>query len=135
MSHPIRPDYIFSYWIFLWYVLYMTGLFTHNPKFALYIGVLEHLFVLVTMIYYNVKLTNILYFTLILIILKVLPLWSLRNTVMSEKDIYTTLGMFLMYVGWIIWDEKVFVLWNSYTNLLNNKNQLPGMHYLEKLFR
>jgi hypothetical protein len=131
----IRPDYIFSYWIFGWYILYITGLFNHNPKFALYLGLLENLFVLVSMIYYNVNVKNIFYFTLIILLMKVIPLWTLRQTTMSEKDLYATLGIFLMYIGWIVWEEHVFILYKAYTDMLNNKNQLPGMLFLEKILR
>ena len=134
MLQKIRPDYIFSYWIFVWYLLYITGLFTHNPKLAVIIGLVENLFVLLSMMYYNVNLKNILYFMIVIIVIKVIPLWTLRNTVISKKDIYPTAGLFLMYLGWIIWDEKVFVLKQSYTDMLNNKNQLPGMVLLEKIF-
>lgn len=131
----IRPDYIFSYWIFGWYILYITGLFNHNPQFALYIGLLENIFVLVSMIYYNVNVKNIFYFTLITILMKVIPLWTLRQTTITEKDLYATFGLFLMYLGWIVWDEHIFILYKSYTDMLNNKNQLPGMIFLERLLR
>ena len=28
----IRSDYIFSYWIFLWFILYLLKLVPYNPK-------------------------------------------------------------------------------------------------------
>lgn len=130
----IRPDYIFSYWIFGWYVIYMMGLVKHNPKFALYLGVLENFFVLASMAYYKVKVKNILYFSVLIILLKLLPLWTLRNTKIQEADLYATAGVFLMFIGWIVWDEQLNVLVESYTQMLNNRNQLPGMILLEKIF-
>jgi len=130
----IRPDYIFSYWIFGWYVLYMMGLVKHNPKFALYLGIIENLFVLVSMVYYNVKVKNIVYFILIIFLMKVVPLWSILDTRIQEKDLYATAGLFLMFLGWIVWDEQTNLLLESYNQMLNNRNQLPGMILLEKLF-
>ena len=135
MLQKIRPDYIFSYWIFVWYLFYITGYFSHNPKLAVLIGLVENLFVLLSMLYYKVNLKNILYFTIVIIVIKIIPLWTLRTTTITAKDIYPTAGLFLMYLGWIIWDEKVYVLKESYMDMLNNKNQLPGMVLLEKLFR
>ena len=41
-----RFDQIFSYWIFVWYLLYVLGVISYNPKFALIIGVITNLFVL-----------------------------------------------------------------------------------------
>lgn len=134
MIQIIRPDYIFSYWIFGWYLVYMLGWVTPNPKFAIYIALLENLFVLSSMIYSRVNPKKIFYFSIVILLIKVLPLWSLRNSKIKERDIYATVGVFLMYVGWIIWDDKMIALTDAYTQMLDNKIQLPGMTLLNKMF-
>jgi len=135
MLQNIRPDYLFSYWVFAWYVLYMTGLVTHNPKFAIIFALLENLFVLASMLYVRVIPKKIFYFILIILLMKVLPLWTVRTSVITMRDVYATIGLFLMYIGWIVWDEKSHELVRSYTQMLNNSIQTPAMLILDKLFK
>lgn len=134
MIQTIRPDYIFSYWIFAWYLLYIFGLVPQNPKFAIYVGIFENAFVLLSMIWMKINLKKILYFATMILLIKVLPLWTIRHTKIKEKDVYATLGLLLMYVGWIIWDDKVTALADSYNQMVDNKIQTPGMIFLSKLF-
>jgi len=135
MLQNIRPDYLFSYWVFGWYILYMVGFVTPNPKFAIIVALLENLFVLASMVYVRIIPKNIFYFSLIVIIFKVVPLWTIRNTTIKKRDLYATFGFFLMYIGWIIWDEKTHELVQSYTQMLSNTIRTPGMLLLDKLFR
>ena len=79
MLQNIRPDYLFSYWVFAWYLLYMVGLVTPNPKFAIIVALLENLFVLASMVYVRVIPKKIIYFSLIILLAKVIPLWTVRN--------------------------------------------------------
>lgn len=134
MLQNIRPDYLFSYWVFAWYVLYMVGLVTPNPKFAIIFALLENLFVLASMVYVRVRPKKILYFALMVLLVKVIPLWTVRKSTITKRDVYATFGLFLMYIGWIIWDEKTHELVRSYTQMLNNSIQTPGMLLLVKLF-
>jgi hypothetical protein len=130
----IRPDYIFSYWIIVWYLCYKADLMTYNPKFALYVGLFENLFVLFSMIYHNVILRNILFFVVIILFFKVVPLWTLRNTELKPIDIQATFALFIMYLGWLLWEEKLNTLHKGYTEMLKTQNQMPGMTLLTKLF-
>ena len=130
----IRPDYIFSYWIILWYLFYELGLITYNPKFALYIGLVENLFVFFSMIYHKVLLRNILFFSFIIFIFKVVPLWTIRNTKIKRIDIEATFALFIMYIGWLLWEKKLDTLSKGYTEMLKSDNKMPGMMLLTKLF-
>jgi len=69
-----------------------------------------------------------------ILLIKVIPLWTLRDTKIKERDIYATLGVVLMYVGWIIWDDKGIELSNAYVQMVDNKIQTPGMMLLNKIF-
>jgi hypothetical protein len=66
---------------------------------------------------------------------KVIPLITVINTQIKTRDLYATFGVVLMYIGWIIWDEKTNELVGAYTDLLNKSIQSPGMAFLDKLFR
>lgn len=135
MLQNIRPDYLFSYWVFFWYILYIGGLVHQNPKVAIIIALLENLFMLCLMVYLRIKPKNLFYFAIIIVLIKVIPLWTLRNTQIKKSDMYATIGLILMYIGWIIWDEKVHETFIAYGQLLDNRIQTPGMLFLDKLIR
>jgi len=135
MLQNIRPDYLFSYWVFTWYIFYMLGIVTHNPKFAIIVALLENLSILGSMIYLRVNPKKIGYFIIMILVAKVIPLWTVLNTQIKMRDLYATFGLFLMYIGWIIWDEKTSHLFSAYTEMLTNQIQTPGMVLLDKLFR
>jgi hypothetical protein len=130
----IRPDYIFSYWIVVWYLFYKTDLLSYNPKFALYVGLFENVFVLFSMIYHKVILRNILFFVAIILIFKVIPLWTIWNTELKPIDIQATFALFILYLAWLLWNKKLDTLHKGYTEMLKTHNQMPGMTLLTKLF-
>jgi hypothetical protein len=70
----LRIDYIFSYWIFIWFILYCLKITKYNPKFAILLGILENIIVLILMSYYNTDKSIIILFILMFIILKFIPL-------------------------------------------------------------
>ena len=119
MLQNIRPDYLFSYWVFAWYILYMVGLVQPNPKFAIIVALLENLLMLTSMLYAKVNLKKIIYLSIIILLAKIIPLWTVRNNPIKSRDIYATVGVFLMYIGWIVWDDKTNQLFSAYTQMLN----------------
>jgi len=129
----IRLDYLISSWIFIWYVLYQLDLTTYNPKFAFYIGVLENIGVLFSMIYHQVSWKIILLFGLVVLLFKVIPLWTLRNTTLYAKDLYATFMITLFYMGWIYWSEKVKFIREVYLGIWNHPNQLFKYSKIEEL--
>jgi len=127
----IRPDYIFSYWIFIWYILYILKFAHNSPKFALIVGIIENLFVMFTMIHKNIKAHCIIFF-IINIFIKVLPLLSIINDKILQKDIYATVILFLSYNIWL-YINKTNLIRIYY--LINSKNyRSPISFYLINIF-
>lgn len=111
----------------------MTGFFNYNPKFALYAVLFENLLVLFAMLYHKVILRNILFFILIIFLFKVIPLWSIWNTKLKPIDIQATFALFIMYFGWLLWEEKLDIIEKGYTEMLKSNNHMPGMTLLTLL--
>lgn len=116
-----RFDFVFSYWIFIWYLLYMLKVVDYNPKWALMIALIENIFALALMIYYKNSFINIFLFCLINLFIKILPLWSLRNTKYEINGIYYLIILFCIYLLWL----KI----NNF-DLLKNVNE--WFHYIKK---
>jgi len=91
-----RFDFVFSYWIFFWYLCYVVGLTTYNPKFAILLGLLENAGLLMVMLYYQYK--YIAHFLIVNFFIKVIPYWSLPFS--TKKDIYALVLYFFIYLIW-----------------------------------
>lgn len=98
----LRPDYIFSYWVLLWYVLFMLNVTIYNPLFLLYIA----LFLNILGIYDKLSsMRNTLIYIFIIILIKIIPIYSIRHTTIRIQDIYISLLLFFIYLLWIFMND------------------------------
>lgn len=126
-----RIDFIFSYWIFLWYLLYLFGIVNFNPKFAILCGFIENIVILSLMFYYGTKKKLILLFFIMFVFLKIIPLYSIWNTKIHARDIIATLVLFIIYLTWVKKTPSDFKK-QTLDLIVYNKNTLPGMMFLDK---
>jgi hypothetical protein len=129
-------DLVFSYWIFAWFILYQLKIVKYNPQFALLCGLIENLFILSLMIYYKNSLLFIVSFIFINFFLKILPLWLLRKTRFSIKDIFATIILFLIYILWLKFNKinvKKFFK-DIFKNIKNNRPCTPFISFVNKFF-
>lgn len=132
----LRIDFIFSYWIFFWYLLYITGLITkYNPKFAIICGLIENMFIVLLMLVYNTKIKLLILFIIMSIILKIIPLYTIWKTNINMNDIFMTFLLFIIYLLWVSSYNKTYLDLKKGTEdlVIHNKNTLPGMMFLEKI--
>jgi hypothetical protein len=136
----IRPDLIFSYWIYLWYILYIFKVLKYNPKLAIICGMFENIIVLILMYIYNTKKILVVLFIIMFFILKLIPLYTIWNdNIKLKDDIINTSLLFIIYLIWIRLNQlNIIDALNSTKNLiLYNKNTMPGMiilQYISKNF-
>jgi hypothetical protein len=129
----IRADFIVTYWVIFWYVFYVTGYIHQNPAPALWIVFMSNLFIFLAMIYYRVKVKTLLYYAVFIFFSKILLLWTIRDMPIQRKDILATAGMFIMYFGWILWEDKFSLLQHS-MDIFENKYSTPAMMGMNRLF-
>jgi len=91
-------DLIFSYWIFVWYLLYEFKIINNSPKLALIIGLISNTILLLLMIYYDNNIYNILLFCIVQLFIKIIPLWRLRN-----NNIYDYKSLIILFIIYMIW--------------------------------
>jgi hypothetical protein len=129
-----RFDFVFSYWIFVWYVLYECKIVSYNPKIALFLALIHNLLRLSTMIYFNNSIIHILLFIVIQICIKVYPLWSLRNVSSSSRDIYDMIGLFIIYNIWLWMNNEniVHLHKTAYHSITENKISTPIIYLVDK---
>lgn len=126
-----RIDFVFSYWIFVWYIFYIIGIVKYNPKWALTLALIENTFALALMIFYKNSFINIFLFCFINLFIKILPLWSLRKTKYEINGIYSLIILFLIYLLWIKINNIPFK--NIYEWIKTDKDAGPFTYYAKRL--
>lgn len=136
--YMIRPDLIFSYWLYLWYILYIFKVLKYNPKLAIIFGMIENLIMFILMCIYNTKKILVVLFIIMFIILKLIPLYTIWNDkIQFNDDIKNTSLLFIIYLLWIHLNQLTITdaLTNAKNLILHNKNTMPGMTILQKIVK
>ena len=125
-----RIDFVFSYWIFVWYIFYIIGIVKYNPKWGLTIGLIENIIALCLMFVYKNSIINIFLFCFINFFIKILPLWTLRKTKYEINGIYS---LFLLFCIYLIWVKVNNVPFKIYEWIKNKDDPGPFTHYAKKV--
>lgn len=111
-----RFDFVLSYWVFAWWVLYYLGVVPFNPRLFLLVGLVENIIQFFVFTPKNAQL-----FLLINVFIKVVPLILVWNTVTTRRDVVFGLFLLLVYLAWLkLNQEYVF------------KFRTPMMDFLRK---
>jgi len=102
MAKFLRIDFIFSYWIFAWAILFILRIVSISPKFVLLCGILENFILLLAMFYKQSSFYTFFRFIFINFWIKIIPLYLVWNTKITSKEIIYTLVLFLIYVIWLL---------------------------------
>ena len=131
----MRFDYLFSYWIFLWYLLYFFRITKYNPKFVLICAIIENIFFLFFMIYYNTNLSVIILFICGMFIIKIIPLYLIWNTIIKWRDIVFTFILLFIYIIWLyINNVSIYDVLNELKQVVFNKKKFPSVELLLKIY-
>jgi len=127
----IRPDFIFSYWIFAWFLLYFFKVTKYNPKYLLLLGVFENLVTIILGLYYKTSIMYIVYFIFIMIIMKVIPLylsWNNKNNFTSlRSDLTASICVFVLYSFWLYFNgtDVISIQRRIVDSIIEEKNETP----------
>jgi hypothetical protein len=117
-------DEFFSTWILVWYILYMIGIIHFSPKY--WIIILLVATVCLTF-YIKIKMSIIVLGIFGIFILKLIPLYTIRN---DSLKIYDLLFGLLLVVFYIVWMQyKNIDIVNTYTVRISNE-QGPITRYI-----
>ena len=131
----MRFEYVFSYWIFAWYVLYALNLTTFHPKIALVIGLIHNTGLLLTMIYYKNDWIHIATFCFINTFIKVIPLWTVRNDPYQWKDFYALVVYYMIHLVWLYVNGQHSDVERGLHLIKNNLPVGPFMQLVDKYVR
>lgn len=138
----IYPFYLFSYWIFAWVILFLfckkwkPKIQIPNPILALGFGILENILTILLFIYNHVSLKIIIAFTIILIIIKIIPfILLLPYPILVYRDILWFVILFGIY-NFVLWMNNtniVFIYLQVYDSIIKENNQTPFMYVFSRL--
>lgn len=133
----LRFDLVFSYWIYVWYLLYTFKITNYSPKFFLIIGLIDNFFMLIMMLLYGTSRKTIFYFIIINTIIKVIPLYYLKNEKIKMKDIYFSFVLFIIFVLWLYINKQSLIgnIKLVHDSLIYGKDNTPFMNLLKKIKR
>ena len=91
---------IFSYWTFVWFILFYIGLIKYNPLFILIIGYIFTLFEFIYLIIKKSSKYNLIKFMIINIIIKLIPILLIIKFPLrfDLKNIYISIYLIFFYI-------------------------------------
>ena len=108
-----RFDFVFSNWMFVWFILHQLLLVSYSPVLLFYLGLLGNFVILFIMLYYSYPYVGL--FILIVFLFKGVPLWLMRNEPFCMEDLYVSIGVFMVYLLWMAVNrQNVFTLFSSH---------------------
>jgi hypothetical protein len=121
----IRPDLIFSYWIYLWFILYIFKLTNYSPKFIFIIGLIENILLGIVSFYKKSKTT--IKFLIMMSLMKIIPFYFVRNAPIRMIDIYFTIVLFILYIIWLHINNETFskIQKMIFYSIVNGENKTP----------
>ena len=132
----IRPDFIFSYWIFVWYLLYISKIVIYNPKIFLFLGVIEGMIVFCILLT-KIPLSSVIKYFIVISVIKFIPYFTIRNRVIHYNDIVFSLFLFVIYHIWLFVNEKnmIGIYQNLYNSFVHNKQDTPGYILVNRVMK
>ena len=132
----LRPDFVFSYWIFAWFLLYFFKLVPYNPLIFLVLGLLDNLVGLAMMFYFNNRFIHIGLFVFINFFIKVVPIWYLRNITNRIEDFVAGIVLFILFNGWLYINNTNYkeIINRGINAIKTDKPISPFVAYFSKFF-
>jgi hypothetical protein len=134
----ITVDKLFSYWVFMWFIIYYfgnkyIGYNVPTPKLALYIAFYENIAELISLMTVNLNWWLITKFSIMILFVKLLPLYLLRNEKIEIKDIYILLVVFSIYVIYLylLGTSLLEVYKTTNKSLAEGKNDTPFYIFID----
>jgi len=131
----LRGDLVFSYWIYAWYILYAVKITKYSPKFPIILGLIDNIIMLILMLIYGTSKRTIFYFIIINTLIKIVPLYYLRNESVRMKDIGFTILLFVIFILWLHFNKQSLFgnIKIIHDSLLFGQDKTPFMALLNKL--
>jgi hypothetical protein len=151
-TKSIRPDFLLSYWIFAWFLVYYfldtvairngktsytKWIHDHmNPTIGILFALSENVFTFIYMIFQNVEFNLLLKYLLMMLSIKIIPIYCIRN---YPIRLFDNILSFLVILG-IYWiylytqGETISSVYNrTFTAIKNVSNKTPFFFFIDSV--
>jgi hypothetical protein len=137
MNKPFRLDLIPSNWILIWFVLFYYKILKYNPKLALLIASIINIIQIFVMIYFNNSFINIFILCLLVLFVKLIPLWLLRKTKYEWKQVLYVFVFLIFYTVWLYINGETLYSFSTkaYNETKNNRSFGPVIPFINNFFK
>lgn len=145
----IRFDFLFSYWIIIWFLIYYFAGFTKgqsassmfitqylNPKLAILFALVENLFTFALLWFYSPKTIVIIKYISMMFIIKGIPLYLLRNSkIHIMRDLVIAIAIFILYNIYLyVNDEDIVNIYKRTFNFVSTDSYNTPLYSVYKWF-
>ena len=133
----ISPEYIFSYWIFFLFVIYLVYPTKYtNPTILLTLGLIEQSLSIAYFIYVRVKWSTVFLFFLIMVFIKVIPLYLIRKSKNKWNPLFSVSVILLYLFYLILMKQDVLKIYTSLNDsIIRGTNESPFFYFLNNINR
>ena len=145
ISKFIGPDLLFSYWIYVWAFVYYFAKgdskivqnihYYGNPVLAILFALVENILTLILLILHCVHYKTILMYALMILIVKGIPLYILReNKIHFWRDMFVLFSMFLLYNIYLLWkDTNILEIYKKTLDAVSKGERSTPFFYIASM--
>ena len=124
MTNIITPDKFFSIWIFIYTIAYIFKITPYNPIILICFALTFFIITLLIVIYKLNEKSLLIYYLIVNIIGKLIPLFIIFNDKITNNDIIFTVYFILLYVIYMqIIKEDIICMYNDYIEFIIDKDK------------
>ena len=124
MTNIITPDKFFSIWIFIYTIAYIFKITPYNPIILICIALTFFIITLLIVIYKLNEKSLLIYYLIVNIIGKLIPLFIIFNDKITNNDIIFTVYFILLYVIYMqIIKEDIICMYSNYIEFIIDKDK------------
>lgn len=146
----IRFDYLFSDWIFIWFVIYFLASKTNdslgakyiyenmNPIIGLFVALFENIFLFILILIYNPNMELIFKFLLMMVTVKIIPIVLLQNT--KIRFIENSLSLIMIFALYNVYlyieNTNIYNIYKNTTmSVIHNNNKTPFFRFYDYIVK
>jgi hypothetical protein len=142
----IQPSFLFSYWLFGWFIIYILSKYlpsikwVHNytnPIYGFYIGVLENLIQIYLIYKNNLNWKLIGFFMLNMLLFKIIPiLFLFKEPVNFYWNSIFLISLFFVYLFYLVMSgTNIYNIYKETSDsIIKGENKTPFMFMINHIF-
>jgi len=142
----IRADYLFSYWIFVWAIVYFFAQRAKettaskficenmNPLFALILALLENIFMFIKILIYNPVPSLVANYLFMMLFVKILPIYLIRSyKIKIIENVASFICIIIVYNIYLYFNKTTpyYVYMEASKSIIGNENKTPMFQLIE----